>query len=235
MSPIKTFLLLLAAGPVLMSTGCSRPLLGGSAGEGSIEYAISFPGMDPDGLMADILPTKAVLSFDQEHQSLDLSAGMGIFKTSMVVNTPKKVVDYHMSIMGKSLVASMGRRDLQELNGTPPSLAMIQTQARDTIAGLPCRQAYLVYDAIGTPEAEVWFTEDIGIDSPNWYGPYGEVPGMLMRFELVQNNVRMRLEATKVHLGKVDPLLFADRANHQRVSPEVLRAQLDEVLGAFSH
>ena len=202
--------------------------------EGIIEYAMSFPDLDPNGLMADMLPEKATLSFNRDHQAFELNAAMGIFKTSMVVNTPSQVVDYHMSVMGNSLVAEFKPRDLVNLGKARPTLAVVHTLARDTIAGLPCRQAYLLYDDISAPEVEVWYTEDLALETPNWYGPYSEVPGVLMRYELVQHNIRMRLEAASVKMGAVAADKFSTRPDYQQVTPEVLYHQLDEVLGTFS-
>ena len=219
----------------LVLGGCGNQGLGGSAEEGTVEYAMSFPEMPPNGLMANMLPEKAVLSFNRDHQSMDLSAGMGVFRTSMVVNTQAQVVDYHMSVMGKNLVAAFKRRDLVSLNKTEAPLSVLLTSARDTIAGLPCKQAYLIYGTMGTPEAEVWYTDVLDPETPNWYSPFNDIPGVLMRYEVVQHNIRMRMEATKVTLGPVDPAIFEKRKEHQEVSPEVFHAQLDDVLGAFNN
>lgn len=225
----------LAGSLMLVAAGCGHSFMGGSLDEGLIEYKMTFPDMDPDGLMADMLPDKTILSFNKENQSLDLSAGMGVFRTSMVVNTLKKVVDYHMSVMGKNLVAVLRRHDLMSLSKTPPNVAVLFTDARDTIAGYPCKQAYLIYEDIAIPEAEVWYTDAISMDTPNWYGPYSEIPGVLMRYELVQHKIRMRFEATSVKPGPVDASKFNIRPDHQEVSPEVLYQQLDEVLGTFTN
>ena len=232
LTPLATFVL--ALGLLFTSSGCNHGFTGNGP-EGTIEYTMSFPEMDPNGLMADMLPEKTILSFNKDHQSLDLSAGMGIFKTSMVVNTPDQIVDYHMSIMGKSLMAELRRRDLLNLNKTAPTIAVINTLARDTIAGLPCKQAFLIYEGIDMQEAEVWYTEAIQMENPNWYGPYSDIPGILMRYEIVQHNIRMRFEAKSVKMGPVDQVKFAIRSDHEQVSPEVLYQQLDEVLGTFSN
>lgn len=219
---------------LLLNPGCGTTMLGGR-GSGVIEYTMSFPGLDPNGLMADMLPSKTVLTYNREHQSLDLSAGMGVFKTSMVVNTPAKELNYHMSVMGKNLMAVLHTRDLSNLNQGEPPLAIVYTSAMDTIAGFPCKQAFIIYEGIDRPEEEVWYTDEIPMDSPNWFGPYSEVPGVLMRYDLVQHHVRMHMEATSVKPGPVDAALFAVRPDHQQVSPEVLYQQMDEVLGAFAN
>lgn len=220
---------------IIFSTGCGHSFLGGEISEGVIEYAMSFPDMDPSGLMADMLPEKTILSFNKEHQSLDLSAGMGVFKTSMVVNTPEKVLDYHMSVMGKNLMAVLHPRDLINLNNTAPTIAVIYTSAIDTIAGYPCKQAFVIYEGLDRPQEEVWYTDAIPMDNPNWFGPYSEIPGVLMRYDLMQHNIRMRMEATSVKPGPVEESKFAVRPGHTQVSPEVLYQQLDEVLGAFTN
>lgn len=217
----------------LTGWGCGQGLLP-RLDEGVIEYRMSFPDIDPKGLMADMLPEKAVLNFNHDQQALDVSAGMGIFRTCMVVNTSRQVVDYHMSVMGKSLVAEYRMRDLNAITKAQPTLAVVHTMARDTIAGLPCKQAYLIYVGLDQPEAEVWYTDELNLEKPNWYSPFSEIDGVLMRYEVVQHGIRMRMEATYVRRGAVDAKKFAVRPDHQRVAPDVLNQQLSEVLGTFS-
>lgn len=222
-------------GVVLMASGCGSSLFSGRVSEGVIEYGVTFPDMDPDGLMSGMLPDKTTLSFDREHQSMDLSAGMGIFRTSMVVNTPDKVVDYHMSMMGKNLVAILKPRDLLTFDKTPPAMTVIFSEGTDTIAGYPCKKAVLIYADMNEPEKVVWYTDQIAMDTPNWYGPFKDIPGVLMRYEFTQNSIRMRLEAVSVHPGEVKASKFEVQPDHQVVSPEVLYSQLDEVLGTLGH
>lgn len=232
--PLPLVFTALAIVPCLLA-GCGHGFLSNGIDEGEIEYAMSFPDLDPNGLMSGMLPEKTILSFNKEHQSLDLSAGMGVFRTSMVVNTPKKELDYHMSVMGKNLMATLRPWDLQSLNHTVPGISVIYTNAVDTIAGYPCKQAFVVYESIDRPEEEVWYTTAIPMEDPNWYGPFGEIPGVLMRYNLMQNNIRVHMEATRVRACAVDPLKFKDRPDHQQVSPKELYTQLDEVLGTFAN
>lgn len=220
---------------LVLGTGCSSSLLGGGVHEGVIDYAITFPDMDPNGLTAGMLPSHTFLSFNEEHQSVELSAGMGIFHTAMVVNTQDKVVDYHMSVMGKNLVAELRPRDLLTYNGNRSAYAVLGSTDTDTIAGYVCKKATIIYEMVDQPEEEVWYTDEIKMDNPNWYGPYSEITGVLMRYEFTQHNIRMRMEATSVTPGPVDASKFQLLKDHERVSPEVLYQQLDEVLGTFSN
>ncbi|MFT3885346.1 MAG: hypothetical protein QM724_07920 [Flavobacteriales bacterium] len=172
----RPVLCLLAILLLLVQTGCSRDMLRSSVNEGTIEYALDFPDYDPNGLMAGMLPEKTTLSFTEGKQAVDLSAGMGVFRTSMVVNTPEHIMDYHMSVMGKKLVAELHPGDLRQFNRESETLSIRYTNDTCTIAGYPCKKAVATYSGAGHPEAEIWYTTGITMESPNWYGPYSEDP-----------------------------------------------------------
>jgi GLPGLI family protein len=215
------------------SNGCGRSMMKEEVTEGVIEYSISFPDYDPAGLMAGMLPEKTTLYFNREQQMADLSAGMGVFRTSMMVNTPKQILDYHMSVMSKKLVSELHPRDLTSFNKESLAFTILYTNITDTIAGYPCKKAIALYAGIDHPEAELWYTDAITMNQPNWYGPYSEIPGVLLRYEMVQYGMRMRLNATSVTAGPVDPSKFEVKADHDKVTPEVLHHELAEVLSTF--
>jgi hypothetical protein len=216
-----------------LSNSCGSGMMKDQVKEGVIEYSLTFPDYDPNGLMAGMLPEKTTLYFNEEQQVADLSAGMGVFRTSMVVNTPLQIMDYHMSVMSKKLVSQLGPRDLVLFNKESAALTILYTDATDTIAGFPCKKAIAVYNGIDQPEVELWYTDAIRMDKPNWYGPYMEIPGVLLRYEMVQYGMRMRLDATSVTPGPVDPSKFLVKPDHDHVTPEVLHHELEEVLSTF--
>ena len=80
----NALLIALFTGPFL--SGCSNQLLQRKLAEGVIEYALSFPDYDPNGIMAGMLPERTTLTFADNNQVAELSAGMGIFRTTMVVD-----------------------------------------------------------------------------------------------------------------------------------------------------
>ena len=217
----------------LLINGCGNSLLHRKIKEGVIEYALTFPDYDPNGLMAGMLPEKTLLYFGDGQQMADLSAGMGVFHTSMMVNTEDQVMNYHMSVMSKKLVSELHPRDLVSFNKESQAFTIVFTNITDTIAGYPCKKAIAVYANIDQPEAELWYTDAIEMETPNWYGPYSEIPGVLLRYEMVQYGMRMQLNATSVTAGPVDPIKFKAKGEYDKVAPEVLHHELEEVLSTF--
>lgn len=202
--------------------------------EGVIEYALSFPDYDPNGLMAGMLPERTTLTFADGKQLAELSAGMGIFRTHMVADNGSRSLDYHMSMMSKKIVAHLVPRDLEVIHEGIPKPHLVFTQDVDTIAGFACKRAIAVFDRMDLPEVEIWYTEDIAMENPNWFGPFADVPGVMLSYEMVQYGLRMRLDAISIKPGKVDRSKFQDRPEYQRVPPEVLHHEMAEVLGTFT-
>lgn len=228
----RPFLLAILAAPLLH--GCSSDLLDRRLGEGVIEYALSFPDYDPNGIMAGMLPERTTLSFSDDKQVAELSAGMGIFRTTMVIDGKKEDMDYHLSMMSKKMVAHLQPRDLGLFNKELGKPTIIFTEDRDTIAGYPCKRAVAIFDRIEHPETDLWYTEGIELKNPNWASPFAEIPGVLLRYDLVQYGMRMRLDAISVQPGEVDPAKFQVKDGFDPVKPEVLHHELAEVLGTFS-
>lgn len=217
-----------------LCNGCGTNLLEQRVAEGVIEYALSFPDYDPNGLMAGMLPERSTLTFKEDMQVAELSAGMGIFRTTMVTDNSNQAMDYHLSLMSKKIVAHMAPTDLELFNPSTDKPTIIYTNAVDTIAGYPCRKAVAVFDALDKVECELWYTDRIHIANPNWFGPFAEIPGVLLRYDVVQYGMRMRLTALTVTPSEVDPTKFTPKQEFEQVKPEVLHHELAEVLGTFS-
>ncbi|HQW41839.1 MAG TPA: hypothetical protein PK149_11770 [Flavobacteriales bacterium] len=233
--PIPTSKLLIASALAApFWSGCGTHLLDNRTAEGTIEYELTFPDQDPDDIMAGMLPERTMLTFSKDRQSTELSAGMGIFRTTLVTDDENEFIDYHLSLMSKRLVAHLLPRDLTLFNKSSGNPTILFTEDTDTIAGYPCRRALAVFDNMDEPEIELWYTDRIDLKNPNWFGPFAEVPGVLLRYEMVQYGLRMRLNAIAITPGKVDPAKFKVKEDFLPVGPEVLHQELAEVLSTFS-
>ena len=224
---------LLAAAALLLH-GCSSDLLVRTVDQGVIEYALSFPDYDPNGLMAGMLPERTLVTFTKDRQVVELSAGMGVFRTAMITDSRQRAMDYHLAILSKKLVAHMSEREVRQLDEGTPVLTILHTPDRDTIAGYPCRKAIALFADMGQPEIDLWYTDRIGVEDPNWFGPFADIPGMLLRYEVEQYGMRMRLDAVNVKPGPVDEAKFAVKKDHEPVEPAVLQHEMEEVLSIFT-
>ncbi len=226
---------ILIAAAICLLAGCgSSSLLDHRLDEGVIEYALSFPEYDPDGIMGGMLPERTTVSFNDNKLVVELSAGMGIFRTAMISDNDAMAMDYHMSLMSKKIVARLQPGDVSLFSDDMAMPTIVHTMDTATIAGYPCRHAIAIFDRIDHPEIELWYTDRIALKDPNWFGPFAEIPGVLLRYELVQHGIRMRLDAISISDSPVDPKKFEVKTEYEKVPAAVLHKELAEVLGTFS-
>mgnify|MGYP003393109226 CR=1 FL=1 len=231
---LRTNHILVAAVLAIVQWSCGNSMLDRRLDEGVIEYDLSFPDYDPNGLMAGMLPEKTTLTFTENKQVAELSAGMGLFRTSMIADNDERKLDYQLSVLSKKLVAHLQQRDMLIFNKGSIAMTILRTEETDTIAGYPCHKAVAIFNSIDQPEIELWYTDRINMEDPNWFGPFADVPGVLMRYEVVQYGMRMRLDAVAVEPGPIDPTKFKVRPDHRQVTPDVLNNELQELLGTFT-
>jgi GLPGLI family protein len=84
-------------------------------------------------------------------------------------------------MMGKKIMANLKGRDMDLFNADYGNPTILFTTDLDTIAGYPCRKAVAVFDRLQQREIELWYTDQISITDPNWFGPFAAVPGVLLR------------------------------------------------------
>ena len=124
--------------------------------------------------------------------------------------------------------------DFSLFNSESSKPMIIYTQDLDTIAGYVCKRAVAIFDKIDEKEIDLWYTDQIEMTNPNWYGPFAEIKGVLLRYDLVQYGMRMRLDAISVTPGEVDQAKFVIKTDYTAVPAAVLHKELKEVMGTFS-
>ena len=229
---LRSYAIAIAA--VFLFNSCTTGLLQHRVDEGVIEYRLSFPEYDPSGIMAGMLPERTTLTFSDNKQVQEVNAGMGVFRTSMITDNEQESMDYHLSLMSKKMVAHLLPLDFSLFNTESSKPTIIYTQDVDTIAGYVCKRAVAVFDKVGEREIELWYTDQIKMTNPNWYSPFAEIEGVLLRYDLVQYGMRMRLDAISVTPGKVDQAKFVTKTDYTSVPAAVLHNELKEVMGTFS-
>lgn len=218
---------------LLLCSGCGPGIFDGRPDAGTIEYALSFPDQPANGIMSGMLPERTTLVFNGHQQMAELSAAMGLFRTSMIMDARARTMNYQLTLMGKRISAQLLPPDITDYFSEGGRPTIVHTNRVDTVAGYPCRHAVAIFPRVDHPEVDLWYTKEIAVEAPNWMNPFAEVDGVLLRYEMMHHGLRMRMDAISVKPGKVDPERFGVGADFQQVSPAVLKHEMAEVLGSF--
>ncbi len=127
----------------------------------------------------------------------------------------------------------MDESDVHQMLADYPKKTVVKTDQTDSIAGFLCNKALVIFEDISIPEVEVFYTNAIKMDHPNWCTQYHEIEGVLMAYEIEEFGIRMRLEATRVEWKDVDDELLNPKEDYTPISRESMNVELGQLVETF--
>jgi GLPGLI family protein len=202
----------------LLSVGCKH--LSGGKDEGIIEYEIKVLHNANPIITSDLLPSTMLTRFKNNCMAQELAAGMGMFATTFISNPEKNMVwqTLEMKMFGKNYVCEADSKILRqtiESEGKRRFEFLPQTRI---IAGYRCKLARMHFEDASHLPVDIYYTEEIPVEHPNFYSFYKDIPGVLMDFEVKRYNIEMHLVAKKVTREKVDDRILQPDVDAKHIS-----------------
>ncbi|MEK6615468.1 MAG: hypothetical protein AABZ32_05065 [Bacteroidota bacterium] len=218
---VGTFLYFYKGGEVF------RKILGGkNIREGIIEYDITYPKLDPNNMMVSGLPNKAYLRFKNNNTVNDMSGMMGLISITYIAKPASKSVTQTLTLINKKYVSTLSTDDMKHLNDSYLN-KIEQGKNIQNIAGFKCREA--IVNLKNGETIYVYYTNDVGIVSPNWSNPYTKIDGVLMDFQMERYGISMHLKAKTVLAQKIDDSIFTISDDHKKIPFAELEKILQEL------
>jgi hypothetical protein len=201
--------------------------------EGVITYRISFPHVTDESITASLLPDEMTYAFTPTSFASNFETAGGVFKNKIVADRKSRTVDHQLKVFRKKIQTKMAEKEVMQMLAEYPKSAVILTEETDTIAGFHCRKAIVVFEDIDLEEIEVYYTNDIKMESPNWCTQYHEIDGVLMAYEIEEFGIRMRLEAENVVTPLNDKKLLQAETEYAEITREMMEIELEQLVQTF--
>ena len=182
-----------------MLTSCSdSKKTENSLTEGLIEYSAEV--VDQSHPMAGLAPSSATVKFKDNKLQVEMST-MGIFNTTFISDPGKKTLTQMVKFMDLKEACIQNEADLIQENKNY-ELKLVETNETKKIAGYSCKK--IKASMINNPTVcfDVYYTDELGLDSINNIGPYKQVKGMLMQYRLKKLGLEMCFTAKVVKKKK---------------------------------
>ena len=172
--------------------------------QGEIKYKITFPDVKAEGIMASMLPDTMVAVFKGHKFRTDVKS---MVKTAFISDESNRSMKTIMVNMGTKSACDLNEEEVKEFLSEFPSVDIIPTEETKEILGFNCKKSIAVFhDA--SKEIELWHTDDLGIDNMNWYNPYKDINGILLRYEIKYYGVNMIFDAVKYEKKNISDKVF---------------------------
>jgi hypothetical protein len=214
-------------GVMYLLTGCNHDLFHSRISEGTIEYKIVV--LDSANPMAKMAPDKMTVKFKNNEEYAELIAGMGLFETSFINDGTAKKVTQMVRMLNKKWAYIADTAAITKELDHDVQFTITETGETKVIAGYTCKKAIAKSKDGKTPDIDLYYTNDIKMDQPNWATPFKDIEGVLMQYRLAKYGFYMEFTADKVEPDKIDDSTFKLPADYKLISKQ----QIDDLYKGF--
>lgn len=190
---------------LILLSSCSKSPYDGMR-EGKVVYDLEIQNQDVPMLLDAMMPSEATVWFSEGKSCLVMEGIAGAMKIRVISDPYRRVYASLVSIAGQKggVLSNPDSVEASRMDKKEHKLEF--TGKTKTIAGLECREV-VVRDTAGNV-FNVFFTNELDVQTPNWGMAFAEIDGLLMEYDFEIDNMRMHLKAKKVTADKPDPDLF---------------------------
>jgi GLPGLI family protein len=162
--------------------------------EGIITYEIDYPEIKDNFFLYHVLPKELKTSFKNDAMELRIKKA-NMENTLIVDSKNKKITAYYN--YGEIFTSNLDKNDIDKVIKKHPNYKITLTKEKDTLLGFDIQKAIAVDPKFPSKKIEIWFTEDIKSKNSNWFNGFEEIPGVLLKYSIIQYGIRMEFKAKK--------------------------------------
>ena len=231
---IRRFQCLFFLSLLVLITGCEALKDDGRMSEGIIEYGVSYPKLDPNSVLIELLPTKMNLSFKEDMFKTDLTAGFGMFRMNVIVRNDDREVYQLVKLINDRFVVNYDETSAIASNQQFPEMQIKQTGNVKTIAGYECQEALVTLFKDSNETFTIYYTDQINLKESNWFTQYTEIKGVLMEYQIERYNLCSRFSASKVNVKKIDDDIFSVPDDYTEINEQEMNDKMQDIFNNFS-
>ncbi|MCB0409388.1 MAG: hypothetical protein KDD29_04165 [Flavobacteriales bacterium] len=202
--------------------------------EGVIEYQVSYPKMEKTNFMLDFMPRKMTMSFRRDIYSTQLTAGMGMFRSSFICDKGKGEFVQMVKLINKKYALQLNEEGIKKYIESQPKVSIEYTNDIKEILGYNCKKAIITLDNDKNDAFTVYYTDQINIETPNWCNEFTDIEGVLLEYQYEKYDVCMRFTASKIHFKEVDDKNFELSNEYKLISEEEMNKEMQEIFDSFN-
>ena len=212
---------------LLVTPGCKHNFFHSRLSEGTIEYKIVV--LDSNNAMAKFAPDKMMVKFKDNQSFARIIAGMGLFETDFINDEPGKRIVQMVRLLNKKVYYVADTASINKELGKSPQLIITRDTGTKMIAGYKCKMAKVSYKDANLPPFDIYYTDEIELQNPNWATPFKDIKGVLMGYRINRYGFYLQFTASKVEPSNIDDALFKIPSQYRKINKQ----QIDALYRSF--
>ena len=199
-----------------------------SKSEGVITYKLEY--LDDNDIIT-LLPTEMTIAFKHNNMHQKVVGWSNIFSLEGIRNVKDKTSSALFKVLGKRFVFT--EHELKQVVfGYDPydGMKLVPTKETKEIAGYKCKKVKVTFPEKNFEDFDIYYTNEIKIDKPNWNNPFYQIDGVLMEYQIVMFGIRTKIVADSVAFIKVDDSEFEVPVDYKEVTKEAMEEEINKLL-----
>lgn len=228
----KALLLYFISSVAVLFSGCES-VFDRRISEGVIEYDVTYPGIDPDNMLAGLMPNSMTMKFRKNLFNTELAAGMGMFKTNFVCNSNDYTLINTVKLINKKYATKLDKAAVEKSNEKYKNATVMKMDETKQIAGYNCHKALIVFDDVQLGSFYIYYTYDIKLKDPNWALPFKDIDGVMLEYQMEKYGIVMKFTARKITEAKVDDTAFMLPEDYEFITESDLDKEVNSIFETF--
>jgi len=195
--------------------------------EGEIHYNIIYNGR-VGSIPIELMPGRMVVKFKDSKTMFELTSPIGNNGISNIIDPQEKTVETYIRMLGMKYLYTGSINDVPPGIDPMPDMILNKTDRTAEILGLKCKHA--IAELPGSDfRFDLWYTDEISIDDPNYSTPFREIDGVLISFFYRMGEMIVEFEADGVYMRPITDKDFQKTEKFRQIS----RDDMDSIISTM--
>lgn len=196
--------------------------------EGEIHYKIEYRGKF--AYPTESMPNNLIVSFKKDKILFDMT-GFGNSGIVNLSNPDLGIFDTYYNFFGVKKYYYAGKADekypgLAAMNG----IDIKESGKEQMICGYNCKHAEVTFNGNKNKVYNIWYTDEIEVESPNASTPFSEIDGVLMAFFFIMGKSELHFMCEAVYSKELTDNIFERKPHYLRVSKPDIESLMNDML-----
>lgn len=184
--------------------------------------------------MRDFMPDKMVMKFKDDKYVTILTAGMGMFKSSFIVDKDNDQFSQIVKLINKKYALTLEGEQISQSIDNLPKFSVELTGDTKKILNYNCNKAIVTVGNTSNDAFAVYYTDQIGMDNPNWCTQFSGINGVMLEYQYEKYDVCMKFEAKTIKFTKIDDSEFEIDEGYVLISEKEMDKEMQEIFDSFN-
>ncbi len=208
-------------------SGCGNEESSETIPQGRITYQITYPYFNQNSLMASLLPKEMIMTYKGSKMKIEVNMKK-LFSNVIISDEKTRSITLLLKLSSRQIAANLNEGEIQRFLADFPDVEYLQSTKNREYGNKTGKHTVAVFTDISR-EIDVYFSDEFGLENPNWCTPFNEVKGVLLQYDMARYGLTMRFTAVKIEEIPISESAFSIPEGYEKTPFDEIEKELKDM------